>query len=179
MTDMPRVGTTAADLARLAEGFSNALSDSMVERLATTAACGLEVVDKINEPDVKDGVIALLDAVGSMHRTGVLQTVIDLVFMVHAARSAASDSMIDRVFTFIEHMANNLGTEDLATIAHEAKGAMEDALDECGQPNGGGMMGTLRMISKPETQEAMRFMIAFACSLRKRIVVISKSSPAL
>ena len=176
MTDMSRVGTTSADLVRLIEGVSNALSDSMVERLATTAACALEVVDKVNEPDVKDGVLVLLDAIGTMHRTGVLQTVIDLLFLVHAGRSAASDSMIDRIFTFIEHMANNLGTEDLATIAHEAKGAMEDALDECGRPNGGGVFGTMRMIAKPETQEAMRYMSAFACSLRKRIVVISKSS---
>lgn len=180
MTDMPRVPPSASDFVRLGEGVTNALCDSMVERLATTAGSAMEVVDKFNDPDVKEGVMTLLDAVGNMHRTGVLQTVLDSLYLIHALRSAANDSMVDRMFSFIEHMANNLGTEDLATLAHEAKGAMEDALDSCGIPGaGGGLMGTLRMMSKPETQEALRFMLSFSCSLRKRAVVISKTPPAL
>ena len=178
MTDMPRVSPAASAFARLGEGLTDSLSDSMVERLSTTAANSLEVVDKLNEPDVKEGLLTLLDTVGNMHRTGVLQTVIDTVYLLHAARSAANDAMIERMFIFIEHMVNNFATEDLATLAHEAKGAMEDALDSCGIPGAsGGLLGTMRMMSKPETQEALRFMLAFSCSLRKRVVVISKSAP--
>jgi uncharacterized protein YjgD (DUF1641 family) len=172
MTEIPRMD----EITRLAQGVRDALSDSMVERLTGTAGNALEVVDKLNEPDVKDGLLALLDAVGTMHRTGALQTVIDTVFMLHAMRSAATDSMVDRAFAFIEHMANNLGTEDLATLAHEAKGAMEDAIDSCKIPGGGGgLMGTMRMLSQKETQEALRFMLSFSCSLKKRAMVLGKS----
>ncbi|TAN80470.1 MAG: DUF1641 domain-containing protein, partial [Magnetospirillum sp.] len=112
----------------------------------------------------------------NMHRTGVLQTLIDAVYMVHAMRSAATDSMVDRAFAFIEHMANNLGTEDLATLAHEAKGALEDAIDSCNIPgSGGGLMGTVRMLSQKDTQEALRFMLSFSCAFKKRAVVLAKS----
>lgn len=176
MNDMPPNSDTPNEMARLAQGVRDALSDSMVERLTTTAGSALEVVDKLNEPDVKEGLITILDALGNMQRTGVLQTLIDTIYLLHAMRSAATDSMVDRAFSFIEHMANNLGTEDLATLAHEAKGAMEDAIDSCNIPGGGGgMWGTVRMLSQPETQESMRFLLSFACSLKKRAVYLAKS----
>lgn len=179
MTDMPQINSSMADVSRLVQGATDAMSDSMVERLVSTVGNGLEVVDKLNEPDIKEAISSLLDALGTMHRTGVLQTVIDIVFMLHAARAACNDAMIERFFVFIEHMWNNLGTEELATLAHEAKGAMEDALDHCNIPGGGGgLLGTMKMLSKPETQDAMRFLLAFSCSLRKRAVVLSKSPMA-
>ncbi len=179
MTDMPRVNPTMAAFARIGEGINDSMTDSIVERLATTGSNALEVVDKINHPDVKEGLLTLLDTIGNMQRTGVLQTAIDLVNLIHGARSAVNDSIVERLFIFIEHMLNNFATEDLATLASEAKGAMEDALDSCGIPGaGGGLMGTIRMMSRPETQEALRFMLAFSCSLRKRVVVISKSAQA-
>ncbi|MBI5165021.1 MAG: DUF1641 domain-containing protein [Magnetospirillum sp.] len=180
MTDIPRISPMASEFSRVGEAVTQAMSDSMVERMTITAANALEVVDRLNDPDIKEGVSTLLEAIGTMQRTGVLQTAIDTVHMIHALRSTLSDSMVDRAFSFIEHMANNLGTEDLATIAHEAKGAMEDALDQCAIPgSGGGLFGTMRMMAKPETQEALRFMLAFSCSLRKRVQVIAKTTPPL
>lgn len=168
------------ELAQLLQGARNAMCDSMVERLAVTAGNSLEVLDKLNDPDVQAGMSALLDGIGSLHRNGALETLLDTVQMIHAARRAASDSMIDRAFSFIEHMANNLGTEDLATLAHEAKGAMEDAIAECSIPAASpGLMGTVRMLSKPETQESLRFMLSFSCALRRRAVVIGKGAPGV
>lgn len=168
------------ELAQLAQGARNALCDSMVERLTSTAGNVMEVADKLNDPDVRDGLVTLLDGVAAMHRNGSLDTLLQLVQVIHGVRRAATDSMIERAFGFVEHMASNLATEDLATLAHEAKAAMEDAIDHCNIPGGGGgMLGTLKMISNPETQEALRFMLAFSCSLRKRAVVLGKSPPAL
>lgn len=165
----------AAEFARLGEAVSNAMNDSMVERLTATAGNALEVVDKLNDPDVREGLATVLEALGQLQRTGALQTVVDLLFMIHAARSAMTDSMVDRAFAFIEHMANHLATEDIATLAHEAKGAMEDAVEHCNIPQSSpGIMGTLKMLSRPETQEAMRFMLAFACSLKSRTTNVAK-----
>lgn len=166
------------ELAQVVQGVRNALNDTMVERLATTASNSLEIVDKLNDPDVRAGLSTLLDGIGAMHRNGALETVLETIQTLHAVRRAASDSMVERAFSFIEHMANNLGTEDLATLAHEAKVAMEDAIDHCAIPTAqGGLMGTIKMLSRPETQEALRFMLAFSCSLRKRVVVIGKTKP--
>ena len=184
MSEIPKIDeitriSQVDDMTRLAQGVRDALSDSMVERLVSTTGNALEVVDKLNEPDVKEGLITLLDAVGNMQRVGVLQTVIDALYMVHAMRSAATDSMVDRAFAFIEHMANNLGTEDLATLAHEAKGSLEDALESCNIPGAsGGLFGTMRMLSQKDTQEALRFMLSFSCAFKKRAVVLSKSPKA-
>lgn len=180
MTDMPRVNPALAAFAQLGQGACDSMTDSMVDRISTTMVNALEIVDKVNQPDIKEGLLTLLDAIGNMHRTGVMQTAIDAVYLIHGARSAANDSIVERLFIFMEHMLNNFATEDLATLAHEAKGAMEDALDSCGgiPQGGGGLLGTIRMMSKPETQEALRFMLAFSCSLRKRSVVISKSAHA-
>jgi uncharacterized protein YjgD (DUF1641 family) len=174
MNDIPRIDPAAPDMARFVQGVSDAMSDGMVERLTATAGNAMEVVDKLNDPDVKEALSTLLDALGNMQRTGVLQTVIDTIYMLHAARSAATDSMVDRAFAFIEHMANNLGTEDLATLAHEAKGAMGDAVDSCNIPGGTGLFGTIKMLSRPDTQDALRFMLSFSCSLRKRAMVLGK-----
>lgn len=178
MTELtPRlVPPAVSELADVAQGVKNALCDSMVERLSSTASNTLEIVDKLNDPDVREGLAVLLDGIAAMHRNGALETLLDLVQVVHGVRRAASDSMVERAFSFIEHMVNNLATEDMATLAHEAKGAMEDAIDQCNIPgSGGGMLGTLKMLSNPETQEAMRFMLAFSCGLRKRAVVLAKS----
>ncbi len=179
MTDMPQP-SISEELARLAQGGKDALCDSMFSRLADTAGNTLEVVDKLNDPDVKEAIVYLLDNLGTLHRTGVLTTVVDLLYLVHGARNAATDSIVDRVFAFMEHMANNVGTEDLGTLAHEAKCSVEDALEHCQIPGASaGLFGTLRMLSKPETQEAMRFMLAFACSLRKRVAVVAKTRAPL
>ncbi|MGE5545390.1 MAG: hypothetical protein ACM33T_00715 [Solirubrobacterales bacterium] len=178
MTDLtpPTMPPAVGEAAQLLQGVRNALCDSMVERLASTAGNTLEIVDKLNDPDVRAGLGALLDGLASMHRNGALETLIDLVQVIHAVRRAANDSMVERAFSFIEHMVNNLATEDLATLAHEAKGSLEDALDQCNIPgSGGGLIGTVKMLSRPETQDALRFMLAFSCSLRKRAVVIAKT----
>lgn len=184
MTDLtppiPAMPPAVEELAQVAQGVRNALCDSMVERLSTTAGNTLEIVDKLNDPDVRAGIGALLDGIGAMQRNGAIETLLDTVQTLHAIRRASSDSMVERAFSFIEHMANNLGTEDLATLAHEAKAAMEDALDHCAIPAAsGGLFGTMKMLTQPETQEALRFMLAFSCSLRKRVVVIAKTPPAL
>lgn len=52
------------------------------------------------------------------------------------------------------------------------------AIDECSIPaSSPGLMGTIKMLSKPETQESLRFMLSFSCALRRRAVVIGKGAP--
>lgn len=181
MTDMPRIApasTPGADVSRLIEAVSQAATDSMVERFTGLAATVLEVADRLNDEDNKQALIALIDSLGQMHRSGALQTVVDAVHLIHALRAAATDSMVERFFHFLEHMVNTLGTEEIANLAHETKGALEDALDECVKDTGSGLFATIRMLNQPETQQALRFMLAFSCKLRGRAMAM-KGTPDL
>ena len=78
--------------------------------------------------------------------------------------------MVERFFIFVEHMINNLGTEEMALLAHNARRAMEEAADEhAGRPsNGGGMFKAMAMLSKPETLASMEFLLTFANRMQAR-----------
>ncbi len=176
MTDMSNPqAPQGADLNRLAQAASEALTDSMVERLTASTGNILEVADRLNDPDTRDAVLALLDGLTDLHRSGALDTLIQVVLAVHAMRSAATDQMVDRAFAFVEHMVNNLGTEEIATLAHETKLAMEEAVEECIKPPSGGLFGIVKMMSQPEAQNALRFLLAFGCKLQQRAQVLSKT----
>ncbi len=169
MDDATRNDTTP-DLARLAQAATEAMTDGMVERLSITAANSLEVVDRLNDEDTREAVHALLDRVTEMHRSGAMDTVFETISLLHGARSALTDSMVERLFIFVEHMVNNLANEEMAVMAHNARMAMEEAVDEThekGKPKGG-MMSTISMLSKPETQQALQFLLAFACKMQTR-----------
>lgn len=176
MTDMsPITPNPAADLSRLVEAASQAMTDSMVERFTSLASNVLEVADRLNDEHNRDAIVYLLDSLGQMHRTGSLQTVVEVVSLLHAVRNAATDSMVERFFHFMEHMINTVGTEELANLAHETKAALEDALDECVKDTGTGLMATLRMLNQPRTQQSLRFMLAFSCKLRSRVMNLKQT----
>lgn len=160
------------DIARLAAAATDALSDSMVERLSITGANSLEIVDRLNDEDTRDAIHALIDKVTEMHRSGAMDTVFETITLLHGARSAVTDSMIERMFIFVEHMINNLANEEIAAMAHNARRSMEEAVDVTqsqGKPKGG-LMSTISMLSKPETQQALQFVLAFACKMQSRSI---------
>lgn len=156
-----------AGISRLVQAAQESLTDSMVERLTTTAANGLEVVDRLNDPETKAAVMATVDWITELHRTGALDTLFQLVTLMHGARNALTDSMVERLFAFMEHMTNNLATEDVAELAQDATRAIEQAAAETkAKPAQGGLLATLSMLSKPESAQAIQFLLAFACRMR-------------
>ncbi len=169
----------ASEIERLAKAAQDALTDAMVERLATTGANALEVVDRLNDPATKDAVLALLDKVTEMHRIGALDTLFDMLALAHAARSAVTDNMIERLFIFVEHMVNNLGTEELATGAHNARRAMEEAVDDvAASPAKGGLVSALSLLTKAENQQALQFLIATGIHMKNRTAAM-RGAPEL
>lgn len=167
MTEMSLPNDPTADMSRLLQAASDSLTDSMVERLSVTAANGLEVVDRLNDEDTRDAVLALIDRLTELHRTGALDTLFQLVTLIHGAREAMTDSMVERLFAFMEHMVTNLANEEMADLAHNAKEAMRFASEEAaGHKASGGLLATVSMLSKPESQQALQFMMAFACKMR-------------
>jgi len=158
-----------SELERLTRAAGDALTDGMIERLSDTGANALEILDRLNDENTRDAVHKLLDRVTELNDSGALDTLFDLVGLVHAAREAATDAMVDRFFEFVEHMVNNLGTEEMALLAHNTRRAMEEAADQsAGQPAEGGLLKTMAMLSKPETQQALAFMTTFASRMQAR-----------
>ncbi|MDK9719630.1 MAG: DUF1641 domain-containing protein [Rhodospirillales bacterium] len=165
----------AGEMARLVQAAGEAMTDGMVERLSTTGANALEVVDRLNDAETKDAVMSLIDALTMMHRTGAITTVVEVVMMIHAARAAMTDSMVDRLMAFVEHMMTNLATEDMASMAHEAKMAMEDALESCARkPAPKSIFGLIAMMNDPDALKAINFLLSFSCKLRQRATVLGK-----
>jgi uncharacterized protein YjgD (DUF1641 family) len=157
------------EIARLTLAAREALTDAMVERLATTGASALELVDRLNDEQTSAAVHTLLDRLTELHKLGALDTLFDLVTLLHAARNAATDNIIERLFTFFEQMINTVGNEEMGMLAGNARIAIEEAAEETAKmPVRGGVMPMLSMLSKPETQRSLAFLLAFSAKLQQR-----------
>jgi uncharacterized protein YjgD (DUF1641 family) len=169
MDDATLSNAPVDDLARVAQAASDAMTDTMVERLTITGTNALEIVDRLNDETTRDAIHNALDRLTELHRLGALDTLFDAVTVMHAARSAATDGMLERLFVFLEHMVNTVGTEDLAILADETKGAIDEAAAETsGPPPKGGLLATLSLLGQPETQRSLQFLLSVAGKLRER-----------
>ncbi len=169
MTDNMIPNTPQDDAARLMQAAGDALTDGMVERLAITASNAMEVVDRLNDEDTKDAILSALDNLAELHRIGAMGTLFDTVALLHAARSASTDNIVERLFTFIEHMLNTVGNENLASLVDDARVALDEAVEEtANRPVSGGVLATLSMLGKPECQRALQFMRCFSDKLQSR-----------
>ncbi|MCW8916819.1 MAG: hypothetical protein OQK24_13335 [Magnetovibrio sp.] len=153
---------------QLIQAANDALTDGMVERLATTGGNALEVLDLLNDDDTRDAVITILERLTEIHRSGALDTFFELLTLAHGARSALTDSMVERLVVWMETMISNVANEHLAEFAGDTVDAMHDAAVETAQDKAtGGLMSTLSMLSKPETQQALKFLMTFAAKMQK------------
>lgn len=159
----------AEEVERLVSVISDALTDGMVERAASTYGNMLEVVDHIAEPDTQAAIHAILDELTTLHQTGGLATLFEAVHMFNAFRNATTDGIVERGAVFIEQMVNNLATDEIANLASNACNAMHEAAEEtAAAKHSGGLFSTIGMLSKPETQASLHFLLAFAQKLQAR-----------
>ena len=163
------------DIEVLVKAAKDAMTDGMVERLTTTVGHGLEVLDRLNDEDTKEAVNALIDGLTELHRSGALESALQMVSVIHAARNALTDGMLERLVSFVEHFASTIATEEIATLAHETITALEETICECNkQPQvGGGVMSLVSMMSKPETQRTLRFFLMFAGKFQGRAQMLA------
>ncbi len=156
------------ETARLILAARDALTDSMVERLSVTACNALEVVDRLNDETTRDAIQTALDRLTELHRIGALDTLFDLVAIIHATRSSLTDPMVERLFSFGEQMVNTLGSDNLARLAAGATGAMEEAVRETADAKPpGGLLSTLSLLTKPESQKSLMFLLSIGDKLQK------------
>lgn len=157
------------ELERLTVAAREALTDSMVERLVVTGANAAEIVDRLNDESTRLAIHALIDRVTELHRVGALDTLFDLTALLHAARNASTDNIVERLFTFFEQIINTVGNEAMGRIAENAREALEVAAAEAADvPAKGGLFATLTLLSKPEAQQSLMFLLKFGEKLRQR-----------
>jgi uncharacterized protein YjgD (DUF1641 family) len=169
MSDTMISNQPLGEMERLTLAAREALTDSMVERLAITGANALELVDRLNDERTSTAIHSLIDRLTELHKVGAMDTLFDMVMLLHAARNAATDNIVERGFTFLEQMINTVGNEDMGTLAENARVALEEAAEETAKsPARGGLMSTLSLLGQPETQRSLAFLINFAGKLQKR-----------
>jgi uncharacterized protein YjgD (DUF1641 family) len=156
------------EISRLALAAREALTDSMVERLAGMGATAFDLLDRFNDENTRAAVHTVLDRLTEAHRLGAIDTLFDLVTLLHSARNAATDNILERLFTFFEQMINTVGNEETGWLVGNARMAIEEAAEETEKsPLRGGLMNTLSLLSKPEAQRSLAFLIAFSSKLQR------------
>jgi len=169
MTDTATKEHVSAEMQRLFGVVTDSLTDGMVERAASTAGNLLEVADHISEPDTLAAIHCVLDELTTLHKTGGLNSLFDLVHLFNALKNATTDGIVERGAIFIEHMINNLATEEIANLASNATEAMHEAAEEAARTkHSGGLFATLAMLKKPETQASLHFLLTFAHKLQAK-----------
>lgn len=158
------------ELARLTLAAREALTDSMVERLAATGANALELIDRLNDEGTSAALHALIDRLTELHKAGAIDTLCETVLTLHALRNALTDNMVERLFTFFEQMINTVGNEAMGELAQNTRLAFEAAAEETAQTKpGGGLFAILAMLSKPEAQRSLAFLLAFGEKLQRSV----------
>ncbi len=165
-TQMSGNAQTSDEVKRLATAMSEALTDSMVNRLATTAGVALEVVDRLNDENTRDAIHKLVDRITELHEIGALDTLFETVLLVHAVRSAATDNIVERLAIFAEELANNLGSDDVMTLTNDIVSSLKTASEQTAST--GGIFSVLSLLSKPESQESLQFLLNFGSALRSK-----------
>ena len=159
----------AEELSRLTKAASEALTDSMIERLGTTGSNLLEVVDRLNNEETRDAVHTVLRRLTELQRTGALNTLFDLVVLLHAVREASTDNIVERLFAFTEKMANTFASEDMAALADSTRTALQQATAQtAAAPASGGLFATMALLSKPESQRSLQFLLNFGANLQRQ-----------
>lgn len=169
MSGTPLTNQPVDELGRLAQAAREALTDTMVERLSVAGANALDLVDRLSEPGTGDALHALLDKVTELHKAGALDTLFDVVMLVHAARSAATDNIVERVFTFVEQMIGTIGSEAMGELAETVRVALSEAAEETARKEPtGGILAALSLLGRPETQRMLLFLLSFAGKVQQR-----------
>jgi uncharacterized protein YjgD (DUF1641 family) len=167
-------------LARLAGSAQDALTDDMVGRLAGTAASGIDLLDRAN----RSGIAKALPAIAQLVENGDLDRLVELARLVGSAQDALTDDMVGRLarvasesIVLVDRLTRSDGflrligllerpdiQESLAGLLEAVAKAREQGR---GAPSKGGIGGAVRLMSDPETQDALRFMAGLSKALTK------------
>ncbi|MBY0431219.1 MAG: hypothetical protein K2Q10_08475 [Rhodospirillales bacterium] len=149
------------------------MSASAVPPPPLTAAAGslLDVAERLNDPQTRAALLALLEGVSELHRSGALATLLETAQWLHAARNALTDGMVERLAGLVEQIVGLLADGELAAVAEDAKQALREAAANPAANEKGGLMATLNLLGKAETQQTLRFILGFGHHFQQQVSI--------
>lgn len=182
-------------LARTYGAAQDAVTDEMVGRLTETVSGGLELIDQANRAELGRAIpiLARLVANGDLERVTHLARVVgaaedavtdDMVSrlteavaetlsiadrlnragadrLIGALERLAAGGALDRLEATIQNLASGMSLLERVVGALDAAGA-----ETRGKPPAGGIYGMWRLLSDPESQQTLRFLLAVGRHLR-------------
>lgn len=179
----------STDIEHLVRAANDALTDDMVNRIAQTAADGMDLIDQVNRAGLKRALPALTSLVDN----GDLDRLVRLARVYGSAEDALTDDMIGRLaeavgeglttldrlnrggatrlIGMLERMDANGSLERLVTTLPRILERLEqvekllvaleaaDSAHARGTPSTGGVIGLFTLLTAAENQEAMRHLV--------------------
>jgi len=146
-----------------------ALSDKMVERLTTTVGGGVEFLDRLNDEETREAFMSLISNITAMHKSGAMDTLFEIVSLLHAMKSAMTDNMLERLFTQVEKTADTITNEETLKLIENTRDSLKAAsANSQNEKPSGGLWSTMNLLSKPRSRQSLSFLLAFSKELEKR-----------
>ena len=121
----------------------------------------------LGEEGASEGLTDLISKINELHKTGGMETLFELVSLIHAMKSAASDKLIERTLQAAGRTTDVLTDEKTLSLVEDVRDSIRSAsISKKGRPLG--FFSSLKLLAKPETHQTIAFLIRFASELEKR-----------
>ena len=121
----------------------------------------------LGEKGASEGLTDLISKINELHNTGGMETLFELISLLHAMRSAASDKLVERTLKAAGRTTDVLTDERTLSLLEDVRDSLRFAsMSEKGKSLG--FLSSLKFLAKPESRQTIAFLIRFASELKKR-----------
>ena len=121
----------------------------------------------LGEEGASEGLTDLISKINELHKTGGMETLFELVSLIHAMKSAASDKLIERTLKAAGRTTDVLTDEKTLSLVEDVRDSIRSAsMSKKRKPLG--FLSSLKLLARPESRQTIGFLISFAGELEKR-----------
>ena len=125
--------------------------------------------EALEEEGVSEALVSMIGKINELHKSGGIETLFELVTLLHAMRSAASDDIVERIFKAAGRTTDVLTDEKTLHLIENVRESLHAALlDENEKNKPVGILSSLKLIANPESRKSLAFLLRFAGELEKR-----------
>ena len=125
--------------------------------------------EALEEEGVSEALVSMIGKINELHKSGGMETLFELVSLLHAMRSAASDDIVERIFEAAGRTTDVLTDEKTLHLIENVRESLHAAsLDENEKNKPVGILSLLKLIANPESRKSLAFLLRFAGELEKR-----------
>ena len=121
----------------------------------------------LGEEGTSEALTDLISKINELHKTGGIETLFELVSLLHAMRSAASDKLVERILKAAGRTTDVLTDEQTLSLLEDVRDSIRFAsMSEKGKSLG--FLSSLKLLAKSESRQTIAFLIRFASELKNR-----------